>query len=128
MQTASSKITATAISINVADVATSASFAREHLGYTEAMAAEGFASLTHPQAPALIFLDRNSPVLPEKLRTEVAGLLVAFTVADIDAEYERLSGVGELVVPLKTEEWGERLFVIADPNGVHYEFVAWVTG
>ncbi|GLZ80932.1 glyoxalase [Actinorhabdospora filicis] len=122
------EITATAVSINVADVAASANFAREHFGYSEAMAADGFASLTHPQAPALIFLDENSPVLPEALRTRAAGVIVAFTVGDIDAEYARLAGVGDLVVPLKTEEWGERLFVIADPNGVHYEFVSWVSG
>lgn len=122
------QITSTAISINVADVPASAAFVMTHFGYTEAMSADGFASLEHPQAPALIFLSKDSPVLPESLREPVDGMIVAFTVPDIESEYERLTeaqAAPEIVIPLRTEEWGERLFVIADPNGVHYEFVQW---
>jgi hypothetical protein len=38
----------TAISLNVPDVDASATFAKSHFGYEEAMAAEGFVSLQHP--------------------------------------------------------------------------------
>lgn len=44
------KITASALSLNVADVEASARFAREHFGFVDEMAAEGFVSLTHPDA------------------------------------------------------------------------------
>ena len=39
------RITASAISLNVADLGASAAFAKDHLGFSEAMAAEGFVSL-----------------------------------------------------------------------------------
>ncbi|MEV0647294.1 VOC family protein [Phytomonospora sp. NPDC050363] len=124
------QVTSTAVSLNVEDVTVSAAFARDHLGYAEAMAAEGFVSLTRQDAAVdLIFLRRGIEVLPEGLRDQhAAGLIVAFVVDDIAAEYERLTAEGvPVTVPLRTEEWGERLFVVADPNGVHYEFVQWVT-
>ena len=44
------KITDTALSLNVADPAASAEFATTHFGFTEAMSADGFVSLTHPDA------------------------------------------------------------------------------
>lgn len=124
------QITSTAISLNVDDVNASADFARNHLGYEQAMAADGFVSLKRADAAVdLIFLRRGIEVLPEGLREQhVSGLIVALVVDDIDAEYERLTAAAvPVTVPLKTEEWGERLFVVADPNGVHYEFVQWIT-
>ncbi len=39
------RITASAISLNVEDPLSSATFAKEHLGFTEDMADEGFVSL-----------------------------------------------------------------------------------
>ncbi|HEY1178031.1 MAG TPA: VOC family protein [Phytomonospora sp.] len=124
------KVTSTAISLNVDDVTASAGFARDHLGYEQAMAADGFVSLKRADAAVdLIFLRRGIEVLPAGLREQhAAGLIVALVVDDIQTEYDRLTAEGVTVtVPLRTEEWGERLFVIADPNGVHYEFVQWIT-
>ena len=124
------QVTSTAISLNVDDVTASADFARNHLGYEQAMAADGFVSLKRDDAAVdLIFLRKGIEVLPVGLRDQhAAGLIVAFVVDDIQAEYDRLLGEGvDVTVALKTEEWGERLFVVADPNGVHYEFVQWVT-
>jgi uncharacterized glyoxalase superfamily protein PhnB len=31
-----------------------------------------------------------------------------------------------ITLPLRTEEWGERLFQVKDPNGVTVELVDWV--
>ena len=56
------QFTQSAISLNVADVVGSASWAKEHLGFTEAMSAEGFCSLTHPSAGFnLIYLAAGLP-------------------------------------------------------------------
>ena len=55
------------------------------------------------------------------------GLLVVFTVDDIDAEYARVQGVAvTIVTPIETEPWGERYFQMTDPNGVVYQLVQWV--
>jgi catechol 2,3-dioxygenase-like lactoylglutathione lyase family enzyme len=47
------------------------------------------------------------------------GAWLALEVEDVDAEYERLRQTGmELLTSPKTEDWGERHFVLQDPNGV----------
>ena len=45
-------ITASAISLNVADPDASARFAMAHLGFTEEMSADGFVSLSRGATPA----------------------------------------------------------------------------
>jgi uncharacterized glyoxalase superfamily protein PhnB len=122
-------ITASAISLNVADVAASADWATRHLGFEKVMAAEGFASLGHPSAGFnLIYLATGLPTFkPASAAGHADGLLVVFTVDDVDAEHARMAGEGvDVVTPPETEPWGERYFQIADPNGVIYQLVQWV--
>lgn len=123
------QITSTAISLNVPDVEASASWAKQFLGFTEEMAADGFASLAHPEAGMnLIYLATGLPTFkPASVAGKADGLLVVFTVDDIDADYARLQEAGvEIVTPIETEPWGERYFQMADPNGVIYQLVQWV--
>lgn len=48
------------------------------------------------------------------------GMILSFEVADVDAEYARLKEAGIMICEeLKDKPWGERSFVINDPNGVH---------
>jgi catechol 2,3-dioxygenase-like lactoylglutathione lyase family enzyme len=44
------RVTASAVSLNVDDVDASVRFMTAHFGFTEAMSADGFASLTRPDA------------------------------------------------------------------------------
>ncbi|MEU2287001.1 VOC family protein [Streptomyces sp. NPDC013178] len=123
------KIASAAISLTVNDVPASAAFLTRHFGFQEAMSAEGFASLARDDAPNVIFLQRGIEVLPEGFRDQhAAGVIIAFTVADLEAEYERLQGEGvPITMPLREEPWGERLFQVTDPNGVILQLVAWAT-
>lgn len=123
------QFTASAISLNVRDVPASAEWATRYLGFTEAMSAEGFASLSHPSAGFnLIYLAVGLDTFqPASAAGSADGLLVVFTVDDIDAEHDRLRTEGvQIVTPIETEPWGERFFQMADPNGVIYQLVQWV--
>lgn len=123
------QITASAISVNVPDVPASAEWARAHLGFEEAMSADGFCSLTHPDAGFnLIYLRTGLPTFkPHSAAGTADGLLVVFTVEDIDTDYAQLCDDGvEIVTPIETEPWGERYFQMADPNGIIYQLVQWV--
>ena len=123
-------ITASAISLNVDDEKASANFVKEHFGFSEDMAADGFVSLSRVDAGFnLIFLRKDLASLkPVSLRNTVAsGVLVAFVVEDIDSEYERLGNEGvAFTTPIETEPWGERYFQVTDPNGVIFQLVQWV--
>lgn len=123
-------ITRSALSLNVTDPKASADWVAEHLGFTEEMSADGFVSMTHPQAGVnLIYLRVGLPSFkPASAAGHADGLLIAFVVNDLDAEYERMSREGvEFLTPPVTEPWGERYVQATDPNGVVYQLVTWVT-
>ena len=125
------RITASAISLNVDDVEASAAFAKQHFGFREDMADDGFVSLSREDAGFnLIFLRTGLPTFkPEFLRGRQAdGLLVVFVVEDIDSEYSRLQQEGvSITTAIETEPWGERFFQVTDPNGVTMQLVQWIT-
>jgi len=48
------------------------------------------------------------------------GLIISFEVDDVDGEYDRLKAEGvQIYQEMQDKPWGERSFVIDDPNGVH---------
>ncbi|MEU0545708.1 VOC family protein [Nocardia sp. NPDC005978] len=124
------KITSSAISLNVADPTASAKFLIDHFGFTQEMAAEGFVSLTRPDAGVnVIYLKTGlSTFKPARIAGDAGqGLLVVFVVEDIDSEYERVRAEGVTIeTPIETEPWGERYFQMTDPNGVVIQLVQWV--
>jgi len=121
-------ITSSAVSLNVDDVPASSRFLREHFGFTEQMAADGFASLARDDVGMnVIYLRRGLPTLPADQRdAHVGGLILAFVVDDLEGELARLQGEGVTVtMPLTVEAWGERAFQVRDPNGVVVQLVDW---
>ena len=103
-------------------------FLVDHFGFHTEMAAEGFASLTRDDAGMhVIFLRRGLPTLPDDQRDDHAtGLILAFTVDDLEGELARLQDEGvAITMPLTSEEWGERAFQVRDPNGVIVQLVDW---
>jgi catechol 2,3-dioxygenase-like lactoylglutathione lyase family enzyme len=124
------RITASAISLNVDDVHASAVFARDHFGFREEMADDGFVSLAREDVGFnLVFLRTGLATFkPERMRGRHAdGLLVVFVVDDVDGKCRRLQEERVTVTtPIQTEPWGERFFQVTDPNGVVYQLVQWV--
>lgn len=122
------KITATAVSLNVENVAASSAFLTEHFGFHEQLAADGFASLAREDAGVnIIFLRRGLSTLPAGQRDDHAqGLILAFTVDHLEDELARLQAEGvTITMPLIAEEWGERAFQVRDPNGVIVQLFDW---
>ena len=122
------RINAAAVSLNVEDVAASSRFLVEHFGFEEAMAADGFASLTREDSGVnVVFLRRGLGSLPEDQRDDhAAGVILAFEVDDLEGELARLRAEGvAITMPLTAEEWGERAFQVRDPNGVIVQLVDW---
>lgn len=124
------QITASALSLNVADPAASAAFATDHLGFHEEMSADGFVSLSREDAGFnLIYLRTGLPTFkPAAQAVDARGLLVVFVVDDVDAEHDRLQAEGVVITtPIETEPWGERYFQVTDPSGVVVQLVQWMT-
>jgi catechol 2,3-dioxygenase-like lactoylglutathione lyase family enzyme len=122
-------IASTGISLNVADPQASADFLSRHIGYSVAMQDDGFLSLSHPEAPNIIFLRTGLPSFKPVSHAASArdGLIIAFVVDDVDAEFGRMQRDGAEVVTLpETEPWGERYCQFRDPNDLIVQLVTWV--
>lgn len=122
------QVTASAVSLNVEDVAASSAFLTTHFGFRKEMAADGFASLTRDDVGMnVVFLRRGLATLPADQRDDHAqGVILAFVVDDLEGELARLQAEGvTITMPLTVEEWGERAFQVRDPNGVIIQLVDW---
>lgn len=122
-------IIATTVSLTVDDVAASSAFFATHLGFREVITDHGFVSLARDDAASdVVLLVCGSEVLPDKQRYErPAGMILAFTVTGLEAEYRRLQREGaNITMALRDEPWGERLVQLTDPNGVVVQLVEWI--
>lgn len=55
---------------------------------------------------------------------EGGGVWVAVDVDDVDAEYARLRALDvPIELPIRDEPWGDRHFVLRDPNGIAVDVV-----
>ncbi|MET8046269.1 VOC family protein [Streptosporangium sp. NPDC005286] len=97
-------------------------FYQRFFGFETVFEADWYVSLRRPEPPyyELALVDHDHPTVPEKYRSAVRGLILNFEVADVDAEHDRLVRRAGLPVELtlRTEEFGQRHFIVAAPDGV----------
>lgn len=100
----------------------SCDFYTEHLGFETIFKADWYVSLRRPGPPPfeLAFLQYDHPSMPAAYRASARGMLLNFEVEDVDAEWERLVVQAGLSpeVELRSEDFGQRHFIVADPSGV----------
>lgn len=71
---------------------------------------------------AMIAFDHDT--IPEISRKPTSGLLLSFEVQDAATEYARMLAAGLTVMqPLRDELFGQRHFIIADPNGIMLDII-----
>lgn len=90
-------------------------------GFKMVFEADWYVHLQAADDPAvnLAVLDGRHATIPEAGRGSVSGLILNFEVEDPDAEYARLTAEGlPILLELRDEDFGQRHFITADPNGV----------
>jgi catechol 2,3-dioxygenase-like lactoylglutathione lyase family enzyme len=108
------------------DVAASARFYTEHMGFREVFRSDWYVSLKHRENPAyeLAVVERSHDSIPDGFRERASGLLLNFEVADARSEYERLRQAGlRIVLSLRDEPFGQRHFIGVDPGGVMVDVI-----
>ncbi len=110
-----------------ADVAGTAAFYKQHLGFRSLFDSDWYVHLQMADNPRvnLGIVDANHPTVPEVARGKTAGgTLLTIEVEDPDAAHAALSAAGlPMLVPLRDEPFGQRHFITADPNGVMIDIV-----
>jgi catechol 2,3-dioxygenase-like lactoylglutathione lyase family enzyme len=112
--------------IMTGDVAATVAFWRGHFGFQPLYEADWYVHLQSRADPGvnLAILRHDHPTVPAAARAQVAGLILNFEVADVDAEHARLTAAGLPVLsPLRDEDFGQRHFITADPNGVLIDII-----
>ena len=107
--------------IMTSNVAVTARFWRVHFDFTPLFESDWYVHLQQAHDPAdnLAILDGDHATIPAANRGTVAGLLLNFEVDDVDAVHRRLAAAGlPVLLPLRNEDFGQRHFITADPNGV----------
>lgn len=109
----------------VDDVTAAADFFRDHLGFTTTFAADWYVSLRHG-AWELAVLDAAHATVPDRWRgAQTQGVLLNLEVDDVDAVYRRLVEDGPLVavLPLRSEPFGQRHFIVEGPAGALVDII-----
>lgn len=102
-------------------VAETAAFYCRHFAYEPLFTADWYVHLQSRDAAqvTLAILDGQHETIPSVARGHVAGLILNFEVEDVDAQHARLVAAGlPILLSLRDEEFGQRHFITADPNGV----------
>ncbi|ARU04087.1 glyoxalase [Comamonas serinivorans] len=103
-----------------AHVAQTATFFRTHFDFQALFESSWYVHLQsagNPQAN-LAVLDASHDTVPAAQRGARAhGLLLNLEVADVDAEWARLREVLPILLPLRSEAFGQRHFIAQGPEG-----------
>ncbi|MEV0294585.1 VOC family protein [Nocardia sp. NPDC050710] len=103
-------------------------FYTEWLGFEITFEADWYISLRRPGTVnyELALLDYTHETVPSAYRKPVGGLLLNFEVDDVDAEWERMVVRGGIrpELEIRTEEFGQRHFIVADPSGVLIDMIS----
>lgn len=101
-------------------------FYMRHFGFTVVFESDWYIHLASVTGIQLGFLQPNHPSQPDFLQAayDGSGVIYSFEVSNVDQEYEKLknSGIPILLGP-RTEEWGQRHFMIKDPGGMAIDIV-----
>ncbi len=100
---------------------TTKDFYEKYLELVVTFDSDWYISMRTPHEPffELALLDYKHPSLPEAFQHPTSGVLINLEVGDVDTVYDRFGSLGiETVLDIRSEEWGQRHFIVQDPNGV----------
>ena len=103
------------------DVNQAATFFQVHFGFQAQFDSGWYVHLQSTRAPNinLAVLDAQHDTIPAARRGATAqGLLLNIEVVDVDAEWARLQHQLPILLPLRSEAFGQRHFIAQGPDGV----------
>ena len=103
-------------------VAETARYYEQHFRFTRQFDSDWYVHLqsSEDEKVNLAILDGAHATIPAVARGgRAAGVLLNFEVDNVDAEYERVLASGlDVQLALRDEPFGQRHFIVQDPNGV----------
>jgi uncharacterized glyoxalase superfamily protein PhnB len=110
----------------VASLERARSYYERHFGFGVAFENDWYLHLVSDSGVQVGFLLPNQPTQPEVFHQSFdgAGVIFSFEIDDADSAYaEAKENALDIVLSLRSEEWGQRHFCVRDPNGVYLDIV-----
>lgn len=106
------------------DVEAAASFYRDLVGFETTFESDWYVSLRLGDYE-LAILAHDHPTVPSGYGELPRGVIVNLEVSDVDGIHNRLAGSAgvNVVLPLRDEDFGQRHFIIAAPDGVLLDII-----
>ena len=106
------------------DVSAAATFYRDLLGFETTFETDWYVSL-RLGGFELAIVAHDHPTVPAGYRELPRGVIVNLEVDDVDALHRRLSGAAgvDVVSPLRDEDFGQRHFLLAAPDGALLDII-----
>lgn len=100
-------------------ISESKEFYLKYFNFEVTFEADWYVSLRTPNSPhfelALLYYRHES--IPQAFQTPTRGVLINIEVPDVDRDYDSIQSAGlPMVLHIKSEQWGQRHFIIKDPN------------
>ena len=110
----------------VENLAAAKAFYSDNFGFAVAFENEWYLHLVSEAGIQVGFLLPDQPTQPPFFQKPYngAGVIFSFEVDDADAAYaEATANALNIVLPLQSEDWGQRHFCVEDPNGIHIDIL-----
>ncbi len=106
------------------DVPAAATFYRDLLDFETTFETDWYVSL-RLGGFELAIVAHDHPTVPDGYRELPRGVIVNLEVDDVDALHRRLSGAAgvDVVSPLRDEDFGQRHFLLAAPDGALLDII-----
>jgi catechol 2,3-dioxygenase-like lactoylglutathione lyase family enzyme len=108
------------------DVAGTSAFWQEHFRFRPLFDSGWYVHLQSAEDKRvnLGLVQGDHETVPVSGRVRISGLIINFEVKDPDAVYERVKAAGlPILLALRDEDFGQRHFITADPNGVMIDVI-----
>jgi len=95
-------------------------FYKDYFGFTETFLSDWYISLSHPDGGELAFIDGLHETILPPYRSLVNGVILNIESNNVRQLYEDIREKNEsiIVMELRDEEYGQRHFMMKDPNGI----------
>ena len=101
-------------------------FYTQHFGFDIAFENEWYLHLVTASGIQVGFMLPDQPTQPDifKQGSDGTGVIFSFEVKDADSAYSHATNASlNIVLQLRSEDWGQRHFCVRDPNGICLDIV-----
>lgn len=100
-------------------------FYKTYFGFAEVFTSDWYISLSHPNGGELALISANHETIPAPNRFTAKGIFINIEVKNAAQMYDAIQKQDEsiIVMSLRDEEYGQRHFMVEDPNGVLIDII-----